>query len=311
MADFILKFSPLSPLLRPVVKGAGVPPLTWGSVSVPWELLWAVVGAVVFRVWLHRQEKNREVGKFWADRVSWSVLIGLLVWKLTPVFTRWDQVWDNPLLLLYASGGLAGLFGGVATAVGILAMSLLQIRKEKGVSVLPETLSLSAGLLVFLILKLGVPVFVPTQATALSPPQKQVFSLLLPGFEGKATALADERGKVLIVNFWASWCPPCRAEFPDFQAAQTYFSAHHLPVILVGLDQVETESGGLAAAKAFASSQHAQWTLLADTAGVGTAFGVQALPTTLVFDRQGQLVARHVGATDRDWLIAQAQKYAP
>ena len=289
-----------------------MPALTWGTVTIPWELLWAVAGAVVFRLWLNRHEKNREVGKFWADRVSWSVLIGLLVWKLTPVFTRWEQVWDNPLMLLYTSGGLAGVLGGVGTALGILAMSLLQIHKEKGVRILPEVASLLAGVLVFTVLDLGVPIFVPRQPPiALTPSQKQAFSLLLPAFDGKPIALADERGKVLIVNFWASWCPPCRAEFPDFRSAQAYFESKHWPVVLVGLDQVSTESGGLGSAKAFAASEHAQWTLLADSAGVGTAFGVQALPTTLIFDTKGQLVARHIGAADRDWLIAQAQKNLP
>jgi thiol-disulfide isomerase/thioredoxin len=267
-----------------------------------------MLGWIVFKIWLSVLEKDRDVRKFCSERLSWAVLIGLLVWKLTPALTRWDEVMSNPLSLLYLSGGLAGVLGGIGTGLGIGAMSLLQLHKERSVPLFPALASAGAGLGIFVGLWLLVPLFagtVPPQP--LSASEKQAESLLVADFEGGKHALADYRGKFVIVNFWASWCPPCRAEFPDLE--QTFL---HLPqdTVLLGMAQTGTEKNGPSDSLAFFQAQKAGWLDLRDAEGtIARSFGVQALPTTLVLDPQGAVVARHLGAVDQGWLLSMVRKY--
>jgi len=118
--------------------------------------------------------------------------------------------------------------------------------------------------------------------------------------EGVPTDLADLRGQVVVVNFWATWCPPCRAELPEFQKYQA-LAPEGLKV--VGIDLLASETGGLEAVKAFVEDKQMAWTQWVDDRGrLAEAFGVTSIPTTIVLDPQGRVVDRRVGAVDLPWL---------
>ena len=102
---------------------------------------------------------------------------------------------------------------------------------------------------------------------------------------GAAYSLAGERGRVLVVNLWASWCPPCRAEMPDLERVARKEATHGVRVI--GIDQ--GESG--AVARSFARSLGITYRIVVDpTQRYGRAFGAFGLPTTAIVDRRGIVV---------------------
>ena len=108
--------------------------------------------------------------------------------------------------------------------------------------------------------------------------------------DGQPFDLAAERGRPVIVNFWASWCVPCQAEFPLLQAAQAEHAADGL--VVVGVIYQDTS----AAAKAFASSHGATWVNLADPCGsIATAYTVVAPPQTYFIASDGVLKSRQIG----------------
>ena len=97
-------------------------------------------------------------------------------------------------------------------------------------------------------------------------------------------------GKVVVVDFWASWCVPCRRSFPWMNEMVAKYADQGLVVIAVNLDK-EPE-----AADAFLSEVPADFEIRFDPdASLAQEFGVEAMPNSFVFGRDGQLVARHLG----------------
>lgn len=108
------------------------------------------------------------------------------------------------------------------------------------------------------------------------------FTLNTPA--GTALALADQRGKVVIVNIWASWCGPCRAEMPAMQQIYDAERERGLQVLAVNSTVQDTA----AHAEAFANELGLNMPVLLDTDGAVTrAYMVRALPNTFIIDRKG------------------------
>jgi thiol-disulfide isomerase/thioredoxin len=108
--------------------------------------------------------------------------------------------------------------------------------------------------------------------------------------DGRTHALADLKGKVVLVNFWATWCPPCRAEIPDLIRLQEKYR-DSLVILGISEDEIPAEE-----VKAFARAQQMNYPIAMTKPELSKIFrGVSALPTTFVIDREGKLQQRHVG----------------
>ncbi len=98
--------------------------------------------------------------------------------------------------------------------------------------------------------------------------------------------MSDLRGKVVLLNFWATWCPPCKAEMPDLEALyREYGAAHDFVVVGVNLQ----EDG--AVVEKFARQAGLSFPILLDTDGEvsGQAYAVRSLPMSLIIDRDGYI----------------------
>jgi thiol-disulfide isomerase/thioredoxin len=108
--------------------------------------------------------------------------------------------------------------------------------------------------------------------------------------EGKTLTSADLKGKVVFMNFWATWCPPCRAEIPDLVALQQKYKDQ---IVVVGISEDEIAPDQV---KAFAAQYAVNYPIAMNTPELRKIFkGIVALPTTFVIDRDGKLVQKHVG----------------
>jgi thiol-disulfide isomerase/thioredoxin len=117
--------------------------------------------------------------------------------------------------------------------------------------------------------------------------------------EGDRIVLDSLRGRVVVLDFWASWCPPCRASIPALEQ----FSRTHPDVVVIGVN-VESERRA-----AFVRAAHAElgatYPTVHDADGVlQAAFQITGLPTLLVIDAEGRVRDAHVGAVNRGWLEA-------
>lgn len=125
---------------------------------------------------------------------------------------------------------------------------------------------------------------------ALGEPAPEV---TLTDFEGETFSLQDYEGRPMVVNFWASWCPFCAAEMPDFEKVHRSVSDD---VVFLGIDQCESCQGGSRdAAERLARETGVSYRLAEDPDGsVYVAFGGSSMPTTIFIDADGRVV-EHVG----------------
>ncbi len=117
----------------------------------------------------------------------------------------------------------------------------------------------------------------------------------LTSLDGKAIKLSDFKGKVVVLNFWATWCPPCRREIPDFVALQKQYADKGLVIIGVSLDE-----GGAAVVKPFVKKMGINYpVVMGDQKTIAAYGGIQVVPTTFIIDKTGKVAAQHEGGADR------------
>ena len=116
----------------------------------------------------------------------------------------------------------------------------------------------------------------------------------LESLRGGRVSLRSFQGRVVFLNFWATWCPPCRAEMPSMQALYTGLGSRDFEIVAVDLQEGKAEVQG------FVQENGLTFPVLLDSTGqVGQAYSVRNIPTSYLLDRKGNVVARWIGG--RDW----------
>jgi thiol-disulfide isomerase/thioredoxin len=111
--------------------------------------------------------------------------------------------------------------------------------------------------------------------------------------DGRSISSDSLRDKVTIINFWATWCPPCRAEIPDLIALQNKYRDQ---LQIIGISQDDDEP---AVVRRFVNEQRMNYPVVMSTPEIERIFtGVYALPTSFIIDRKAQIVQKHVGLLD-------------
>jgi peroxiredoxin len=113
---------------------------------------------------------------------------------------------------------------------------------------------------------------------------------------GKPFALSDYKGKVVLLDFWATWCPPCRKEIPGFIELYNSYRSRGFAVIGVSMDESTSD------VKRFARKYQMNYPILIGTGrtDLEPAFGELPLPTAFVIARDGRICAKHDGLTPKE-----------
>ena len=115
-----------------------------------------------------------------------------------------------------------------------------------------------------------------------------------PGLDGKMVSLSDYRGKVVLVNIWATWCPPCVDEMPSMEKLYRKFKGKNFEILAVSIDEP-----GLKAVAPFMKKSNLTFPALIDSEGaIKAVYGITGVPESFIVDKQGILIKKIVGPVD-------------
>ena len=115
-----------------------------------------------------------------------------------------------------------------------------------------------------------------------------------PGLDGEMIRLSDYKGKVVLVNIWATWCPPCVDEMPSMEKLYQKFKGENFEILAVSIDEP-----GLKAVAPFMKKSNLTFPALIDSEGtIKAVYGITGVPESFIIDKQGILIKKIVGPVD-------------
>lgn len=287
-----------------------------GPLTVPRAVLLGAVAlgaGYVFLLIVFR--KHKLVRKKVVDHGFNALLIFFAAWKLGPLIFRFSTVLESPLALVYLPGGIKGvILGAVAVAV---YFAVLIVKKKIPILLLFRLTGagvITVGLFIILSLIPMSPALseISTQGT---PAANQITARVgtpapdftLTALNGDDCSLSSFRGKIVVINFWATWCPPCRAEMPELAAFYRETAEQSGGPVLLAVNLTAQEKS-MEAVKEFVEQENIPFPVCLDrNSSVSDLYNIVSIPTTIIVGAEGTILAKKSGAVTLDWLVRNTQ----
>lgn len=265
-----------------------------------------VIGFVFLKLWLLRSQK-KEPGKQLFDLIFNSVFWGFLIWKGSLLLLEPKLIIESPISLLYFTGGTKGLILGT---LGAFIYLIFKARKLEitNLMVLQSTLVfafaiMSGSFLLNLFLNEDMPKVNPASTKTVEiglQEGNKAPDFQLKTLDGADVKLSDLRGRKVILNFWATWCPPCKAEIPYMQNFYVTGDKSKVEILAINLTTSEKNPGNV---KEFVKERNVTFPVLLDQNGdIGARYQAITIPTSYLIDSKGIVRKKIIGPMDKDMM---------
>lgn len=265
-----------------------------------------VIGFVFLKLWLLRSQK-KEAGKQLFELALNSVFWGFLIWKGSLLLLEPKLIIESPMSLLYFTGGTKGFILGI---LGALIYFVLKARKLK----ITNLMILQSAVVFTLAVLTGsflLNFFLNEEKPKVNLASTKTVEIGLqegnkaPEFQLKTlnstdVKLSDLQGKKVILNFWATWCPPCKAEIPHMQDFYESKDKTEVEILAVNLTTSEKNPENI---KEFLKERNVTFPILLDEDGeVADQYRAMTIPTSYLIDSKGIVRKKIVGPMDKDMM---------
>ncbi|MED3551866.1 redoxin domain-containing protein [Cytobacillus praedii] len=262
------------------------------------------IGFVFLKLWLLRSPK-KELGKQLFELAVNSVFWGFLIWKGSLLLLEPKLIVESPMSLLYFTGGTRGFILGI---LGAFIYFVLKARKLKITNVM-----ILKSIVVFafavisgsFLLNLFFNEDKPKVNTADTVEVGLQEGNKAPDFQLKTlndtdVTLSDLQGKKVFLNFWATWCPPCKAEIPHMQDFYESRNKTEVEILAVNLTTSEKNPGKI---RDFVTERSVTFPVLLDQEGeIGDQYRALTIPTSYLIDSNGIVRKKIVGPMDKEMM---------
>jgi peroxiredoxin len=291
--------------------GANIDVIQIGSFTIMmrWVILGMaiVVGFTFLKIWLLRSQ-SKDLGKKIFDAVVNSVFWGFLIWKGSLLLLEPKLVIDSPLSLLYFTGGTKGLILGIIGAIIYFFFKARKLMLTNFMILQPTLIFLFAVMSGYFLLNLVLTEKHPNVGTSSTIKAEKIgleegniapdFQLMM--IDGTEIKLSNMRGKKVIVNFWATWCPPCKAEIPHMQDFYEARDNNKVELLAINLNSSEKN---IQSVKEFVKERNLTFPVLLDHEGdIGSRFQAITIPTSYLIDSKGIVRKKIVGPMDKNMM---------
>ncbi len=264
-------------------------------------LLAGLAGFGAVSVYCHTNSEKR---KYYFDRLLTGVIIFVLAWRLSPAFIDFKAVAGEPMFFLYAPTGPVNILIGLT--VFLLYGLRIYLKDRSDRRIIPVFLlfvvvsaSVFAGIRYILPGVTPEPESGDTVVSGPPVPGKRAPDFSAEDLSGASASLSDYAGKPVILNFWATWCPPCKAEIPELVRL---YRDNTTDAALVSVNMTSTERD-VTSVKSFVLKENIDFPVLLDLSGsLARLYGVSSIPTTFIIDTDGTVRLVHTGAVTKRWL---------
>jgi peroxiredoxin len=165
-------------------------------------------------------------------------------------------------------------------------------------------------LILMFIIGIGVMILLQTNKSSFDPAGKPRYkkgdrapNFTLPALNGKMVSLADFKGRVVLLNIWATWCAPCVEEMPSMEKLHQEFKDENFVILAVSIDQP-----GADVVRPFMKKHKLNFPALIDSAGIlKNLYRTSGVPESFIIDKQGRILEEIIGP--RDWAAPGALRY--